>query len=110
MSYDIDLRIDTGGEWPAVVHDVGNMTSNLSPMWMRALGRPLSSLDGMLCSAAEKLLAPAVAHLSDPANAKVYESMNPPNGWGDHEAAVRYLSDLLDGCRTHPKATIRVSC
>ncbi|MBR0693657.1 hypothetical protein [Bradyrhizobium lablabi] len=110
MGYDIYLKIDTGGYEPATVCEIGNMTSNLSPMWRRALGCSLSHLDLVFCSEAVKILEPAVAHISDPANAREYEAMNPANGWGNHEAATRYLSDLLAGCKEHPKATIHISC
>jgi hypothetical protein len=110
MSYDIDLEIDTGGAAPATVCEVGNMTSNLSPMWRRALGQSLSHLDGVNCGEAVKILEPAVAHISDPANAAEYEAMNPSNGWGNHDGATQYLRDLLKACLEHPKATIRISC
>jgi hypothetical protein len=109
MSYDIDLKIDTGGAEKATVCDVGNMTSNLSPMWKKAIGQPLSSLSGMGCAEAIEILEPAVADISDPTKAAEYEAMNPENGWGDHPAAVRYLTDLLNACKEHPRATIYVS-
>lgn len=110
MSYDISLEIDTGGPEPATICDIGNYTSNVSAMWRRAIGMSLSQLHGMTCKDAETILGPAVAHISDPANAAEYMAMNPKNGWGDHHGAKCYLNDLLDGCRRHPKATISISC
>lgn len=108
MSYDIDLVIDTGAEEPATVCEVGNMTSNVSPMWGKALGHNLSDLDGRVAGGCVAALARAVSHMQDPANKAAYEAMNPLNGWGDRVGATRYLEDLLRACQKHPKATISI--
>lgn len=110
MSYDIYLTIDTGGPEPATVHEVGNMTSNVSGMWRLALdGISLAELHGQECGECIPLLVRAVEHMRDPANTATYEAMNPANGWGNHESATRYLNNLLNACRAHPKATIDIS-
>lgn len=108
MSYDIYLSIDTGGAERAAIVEGRNYTSNVSPMWFTALGRPLRELNGMLAGDAIPLLEKAVAHMTDPANAEIYRRMNPPNGWGNHEGATEYLTWLLNECTRHPKATIEI--
>lgn len=40
MSYDVWLAIDTGAPEPATVAECGNYTSNVSGMWLLALGLP----------------------------------------------------------------------
>lgn len=109
MSYDIYLQMDTGGPEPVDVCDVGNYTSNVSPMWSLALGHSLADLHGRLCADCIAPLEAAVAHMRDLANRTIYAAMNPPNGWGEHGSATEYLAKLLEACRRHPKATVYVS-
>jgi hypothetical protein len=106
MSYDIWLEIDTGGPEPATVCEVGNYTSNVSRMWFDALGRSLGDYEGAPCSEAAGPIRSGVDRMkADPAH---YEAMNPENGWGDYEGAVKYLERLYEGCCAHPKAIIRI--
>jgi hypothetical protein len=106
MSYDIHLEIDTGGPEPAEVEDVGNYTSNCSPMWTHALGFYVGDLHGWLAVHALLLLDQAVAKMR--AEPEVYRAMNPANGWGDSETATDYLEKWADACRKHPKASIYI--
>lgn len=107
MSYDIWLEMDTGGDEPAQVCEVGNHTWNCGLMFSTALGiESLNDLDGQNAGEwAEKCCQGVNDMLSRPA---VYETMNPPNGWGSYETALKYLQTLAIACRKHPKATIRV--
>lgn len=107
MSYDIWMEMDTGGEEPAQVDEVGNYTCNCSPMFRKALGGiSLSELDGRAGGeVAEQVSTGVKAMIDDPAT---YEAMNPTNGWGDYESALDYLKRLALACRRHPKARIRV--
>ena len=104
MSYDIYLSIDTGGEDAAIVAEVGNYTSNCSPMWNKALGSSLRNLNGRNAGKSLPLLIKAVAHMR--ANPDEYMPLNPANGWGDYESATDYLDKLRRLCEEHPKTTI----
>lgn len=107
MSYDVWLTIDTGGPNPALVAEIGNCTSNVSPMWADALGRSLGQYDGAIAAYALPDLRAAVACMEDdPAH---YRAMDPVNGWGDYEGALDYLRRLVVACAANPKATIRIS-
>ena len=107
MSYDIYLGIDTGAADLTTVYEVGNYTSNVSPMWTRALGQPLSELHGMTAADAVPLLDAGIAALeADPAG---FRELNPANGWGRYEGALKYLEELRAGCAEHPKTVVRVS-
>ena len=107
MSYDIFLEVDTGGEDLTTVVEVGNYTSNVSPMWTQALGRPLYELHGMSAAEAVPLLYAGIAAMrADPDG---YRALNPANGWGRFEGALGYLKTLRDACAEHPKTVIRVS-
>jgi hypothetical protein len=108
LSYDVSLMIDTGGDEPAEVFYVGNYTSNVFPMWVEALnGKSLREYHGAPCSEAAGPLADGVKRMEvDPDK---YREMNPPNGWGDYEGALRYLRKLAEACAEHAKCTIYVS-
>lgn len=106
MSYHIWLDLDTGGPEPAIVFEVGNCTSNVSPMWFDALGRSLGDYHEAPCSEAAGPLRQGIERMrADPDH---YQAMNPENGWGDYEGALKYLERLYEGCCNHPKATIQI--
>jgi hypothetical protein len=110
VSYDCYMKIDAGGNEPATVCDIGNYTSNVSPMWMRALGGArLSDLDGRSGRDLIPIFEAAVSHIRNPDNVAAYRAMEPANGWGSHDGAARYLEKILEACRKHPKALLRVS-
>jgi hypothetical protein len=106
MSYWIYLEIDTGGSNYVNVLEQ-NYTSNVSPMWTKALGRPLADFHGAPASEAAGPLDAAVRKME--ASPDTYRAMNPPNGWGIYEGALGILRNLRDACRDHPKTTIRIS-
>jgi hypothetical protein len=88
VSYDIWLTIDTGGPDTVTTHEVGNYTSNVSPMWKKAFGYLLREMDGRNAREMVEDLERAVRHMRDPENLAKYEAMNPENGWGNHEGAT----------------------
>ena len=109
MSYDCYMEIDTGGKYRATVADIGNMTSNVSPMWTKAIGRRLSECEGMTGADLAPLLEAAIADMDDPSRRREYEALSPANGWGSVLGARDYLYDILVACREHPKAVFHAS-
>jgi len=108
MSYDIWLEIDTGGPEPAIVHEVGNYTSNVVPMWAKALGgTSLGEYHGRNAGDAVTELRAAVARMD--AEPAIYAAMNPPNGWGESRSARDYLNKVAQACADHPRTTIHIS-
>lgn len=108
MSYDIYLDIDTGAGEPQTVAEVGNYTSNVSPMWRQALGgKLLREYHGAPCSEAAGPLAEAVKRME--AEPEKYREMEPGNGWGDYEGALAYLRRLAEMSAEHSKCVIYVS-
>jgi hypothetical protein len=75
-----------------------NVTYNLTPMLREAgmfpgshrdlIGAPCSETAGVAESARARLLA-------DPDR---FKALNPPNGWGDYDGAVEFVTDLRDMC------------
>lgn len=111
MSYDFWIEADVGGGDPlcedlytAEGEYAANYTSNVSPMWSEALGRDMSDLRGMRCADAKPILDAAVLAMeADPAR---FRAMNPENGWGDYEGALKILRALADRCAKYPGAQI----
>ena len=67
----------------------------------------VDQLHEMDCNEASKHLQRAIdAMKADPDKYKV---MNPANGWGDYEGAMRTLNDLLVLCQEHPEGTVVIS-
>lgn len=110
MSYDVYLEIDTGADEPAEIW-WGNMTSNVSGMWRKAMPHTdgLAGFDGMKALSATAVLDAGLQRLQDPAEREAFEAMAPSNGWGSHQSATRFVSDILAACRAHPRTTIRIS-
>jgi hypothetical protein len=107
VSYDVWLEIDTGSEEPSTVVELGNYTSNVSPMWCAALGGTLlREYHGAPCSEAAGPLAEAVKRME--ADPETYKLMNPANNWGDYDGALAYLRRLAEACAKHPMCTIHI--
>lgn len=109
MSYDGWLVMDTGGSEPATVAELGNFTSNVAPMWRKALAAAgedirLSDTEGRGAAAVLPLLRKAVEHMED--HPDEYRELNPPNGWGDYDGALGYLRNVTQLCAKHPKASL----
>jgi hypothetical protein len=110
VSYDIWLEIDAGnGNKTEVWGD--NYTSNVSPMWRKALAGTafefLGAMDGHLASdCAPALRQAAKAMLDDPAP---YEAMNPANKWGNATGAREFLESLATACELYPAARMLIS-
>lgn len=106
MSYDIYLNIFTGnGE--AMVAEVGNYTSNVSKMWNDAMGIPLSELDGKMAEDAIWYLEKGIFNMTN--EPEHFKAMNPKNGWGDYNGALKYLEKFLEICREHPLTKVEIS-
>ena len=83
-----------------VVKDGLNYTSNVAPMFFseEVFGKDgIRSIDRMAGFEAIPILLKALDGLrSDPHK---FKEMNPNNGWGDYEGAVRLIENLIEWCR-----------
>ena len=106
MSYDVTLTVDTGGQYPARVTETRTPTYNLGPMFEDALGFPLRNLNGLKGLECVPLLRVAIAAMQDdPAR---FKKLNPENGWGSYEGALKFFQGFLEECIEHPKAIVSV--
>ncbi|WP_435112194.1 hypothetical protein [Nocardiopsis synnemataformans] len=108
MSYDVDLRISTGGTVSHIVWNA-NITSNLQPMFQIAL--PGDGGLNSLNDAKAGDVAPAVLAAADhmDADPHTYTPLNPANGWGSYDIARKWLRELGEACQDNPLCTIDVS-
>lgn len=129
MSWDVYLTIDTGGPHPAVVAEAGNHTSNTSGMWNLAWRNAYEShgwfdshnegsvfgwvLGDYLATGPEAHWTDYIclAYITDEmlAHPERYREMNPSNGWGSYESALRFLFNIRLACTKHPNARIKLS-
>ena len=108
MSYDVYMVVDTGGTEPAYVTESRNYTYNVSPMFRAALGgKGLNDLQGLSGAEAAVKLTSALAFMVGHRDEMV--ALNPENGWGDYNGALRFLEGILEDCLKHPKAQVRIS-
>jgi len=105
MSYDISLEINTGIKEAEVVN-IGNMTYNVAPMYKQALGYSLMDLNDRLAGEVVNELRLGIEDMRN--NPEKYEKLNPANGWGNYEGALKYLSKLYSACCEHPSCIIKV--
>ena len=84
-----------------------NLTYNLSPM-LWAAGMPAwREFIGMRAGDAGPIWQAVADELRrDPDK---YKAMNPANGWGDYEGAVKVISALAAACARHPSARVEGS-
>ena len=114
MGWDARLVIDAGAETPTPLEvDYYNsdgfgwsMTWNVSPMYREAFGHSITALDSLPAPEAAAKMEAALAKME--AEPERYRAMNPPNGWGDYEGAMRVLRQMASVCREYPKATFSI--
>lgn len=88
----------------------GNITHNLTTMADAAgIYKPLWRPDEIGIERAAQLIAPLETGLAElRSNPEKYKAHNPPNGWGDYDGLVRFVSEYLDACKANPNCSVRV--
>lgn len=106
MSYDISLRISTGKSHHTVYEN--NYTYNVSPMYYKAFApnKGLKSISGLRANFAVNFLYSAIDRMIK--NKKEYIELNPSNGWGDYEGALKVIIELKQACEDHPGCTVYI--
>ena len=107
MSYDLYLSMDTGNG-DSITEDIGNYTSNISNMYEAAGLGHIEDYDDKLAKDCIEALRKAVTHMEN--NSSIHTALEPPNGWGDYEGALEFLTKTLRMCIKHPNAILRVWC
>ena len=104
----VTATADVGAD--TCVYD-SNITHNLNKMADAAgIYKQLWRPEEIGITHARQLIEPLTAGLdrlkSDP---ECFRTFNPPNGWGDYDGLVRFVSNYLAACKAFPESTVRVS-
>lgn len=85
-----------------------NCTHNLTPMWEKAgIYDSLYNSDNCVAKDIVYSLEAGLKAMED--SPEEYKKLNPSNGWGSYEGAIRFLKNVLHECKKRPLAIIRVS-
>lgn len=84
------------------------ITHNLNTMASKAgIYKHLWRPDEIGIETARELIEPLREGLHKlKSNPEKYKAFNPPNGWGDYEGFVRFVSGYLDACYENPDAYV----
>lgn len=109
LSYDIEMTVPPGPGIFETTLDLGNMTSNVAPLWRKACPDTdgLAGIDG---KTGQDVAAHLRAGLED-MKAKEAEYVPLVRGdgtWGDYATAAVYLERVTQAAETHPDATFKV--
>ncbi|AYD81596.1 hypothetical protein HYP71_gp102 [Arthrobacter phage KBurrousTX] len=113
MSYDIDAQVPAregccachGSEWV----ELGNMTSNVAPLWRHAAPQTdgLADIDGKTGGEVAAYLRTSLEHMK--AHRAEYEPLVRGGGsWGTYEHAVEYMTTVVEFAEANPAARFRV--
>jgi hypothetical protein len=110
MSLDFSLYFDIDTGNLPYSHEIftRNITHNVGTMWLKAgVYDVLYGSEGRLASDIIKDLEKGCEDMIK--YPEEYELLNPSNGWGDYEGALYFLKDVMDACKSFPKARIEIS-
>ena len=111
MSYDFSMCVDVGGDGLVTLsgYDFLNYTYNVGAMFKRALAEDdgIWILDGKTGEECLPYLKAAIKSMSE--NMDKFRLLNPENGWGSAEGALKVLKTLHEWCEEVPKAILRIS-
>ena len=108
MSYDIWATVEPAPDRFTTYLDLGNMTSNVAPMWRTACPK-LDGLAGIHEKRGREIsdaLSVGLVRMFE--DRRELEKLNPANGWGNFPAAFRYFAAITRATRNHPGATFWV--
>lgn len=108
MSYDIWATVEPAPNRFSTYLDLGNMTSNVAPMWRAACPSldGLAGIDGKIGAEVSAALGAGLRFMYK--QRRELEKLNPENGWGNYPSAFRYFAAITRAARDHPGATFHV--
>jgi len=111
MGADVYLSIDTGRGRQARIEEL-YCTYNLSKMFYsacEAIGAPIAEGESFHSTwiklpthQIKPFLLPVLKEIQ--AKPEIYKPMEPSNGWGSYDSAIRFLAKVIQLSELHPKA------
>ena len=105
MSWNAYMMIDTGGDSPAVVEDIRNVTYNNSGIF-KALGVHPEDIEGKPGRELTSPIAKALRESYKPQRERELLALEPKNKWGGLDDVRAFLEKALAACKKHPKAVL----
>lgn len=87
--------------------EVGNYTYNVSKMYNLAMDCTISDLHGLIANDVTVKLLEGINHMKQ--YSETYIQLNPANGYGNYEGAVKFLEKIYDACMKNPDYKIDVN-
>jgi len=85
-----------------------NYTHNVVPMWKLAgVYGALYGSDGMTAIAICPTLLKGYQDMKK--YPKKYRALNPSNGWGHYDTAMKFIKNLYNQCKKYPDSIIHIS-
>jgi len=107
MSYDVSFRrMVENMEGELYLNEDFNMTSNVGPMYRAAL-LDIGKLDKWSTKDVATVVIPAYEYMV--AHPDEMRKLEPENGWGDYESALKFLKEIIVTCLDHPECFVEVS-
>ena len=111
MSYDIEVLVSK------TIHE-DNYTSNVGIMYHEAFHKVKEGelnyypnfMEAMNAGRKEALKTISLILKELTSNADYYRNMEPANGWGNYDGAVKFLSDTLHALIHTDDSYVRISC
>lgn len=110
MSYDISFRRKVENmEGELYLNESFNMTSNVGPMYDTAAanGFWIGDLDKMNTKDVVAKIQPIYGYMIE--HPDEMRTLEPENGWGDYESALKFLKEIIVTCLDHPECFVEVS-
>lgn len=121
MSYDCYFVTKIDGN-DVTLEECGNYTSNVSSMWRKALASATGNpetwdkwCDRACYESVEPLFGRDMVDVLDRATSwmrthpEEFTSLDPGNGWGDFDGALRYLETIFEAAKKWPSGMFQVS-
>jgi hypothetical protein len=84
-----------------------NITHNISPMWSKLGIRDLLYTGQPRAGDLVEPLTLAIRAMRD--DWPAFAALNPSNGWGSADGALRFLVELRDACEANPELSLEAS-
>lgn len=110
LDFSLYLKCEDAGDGQEHIKELldMNITHNVAPMWREAgCYEALYKSEGDLAKDHVDAVSKAVLFML--ADREKYEEMNPSNGWGDYEGALKWLQEVRNAMERYPLSRIHVS-
>ena len=104
MSYDFYLTSHCEACNTDHQHFNENYTSNVAPMFVHCFKDGIHVINNENANVGGRILFDLLGHFLD--NKEELEKLNPTNGWGDYDGALKLIRDMVKASMKAPNAAV----